>query len=971
MNAYHTMRTSAGILVLMGWLLTLVVSACYLLHPPFVEYLIDRSTDAVMASGSPRSPSGSVMVVDIDRASLAKYGQWPWSRYRLARLLEKIQTGGAQSIGLDMILAEPDRTSPAMWRSTLKDELGYDVDLGNIPERLLDFDAILAETLSKGPFVLAFKFLFNDAGRKPSACHLHPLSIAWVQKDGPDRFRERLFEPKGVDCSLPGFSSVVSRLGFLNATPDSDGLLRRMPLLMKFDDQVFPCFALATLMQAKGTSQLAIRTQDGGQCYVLLEGMPIPVDRKGNILLNISLPAGELARISAADVLDDRAPGDAFRDKIVLVGSSASGLENVYQTPGAPIFSEVEIHAQLVESLLSKRFIWRNRTVVFWEIALAFFLATACSLSIARFDVFPNTIIGCVLIFGVWQASSILFNNGGVLFSPLLPSTVVFLTYTVLTIYKYWRKDVGARREINDMVLSLKESEAKLQSIIMTIPDIVFRLDASGRIIFISPAIEKYGHHPDGLIGEPLLDFVAPEDRGPATDRINERRTGPRATTELELRLLLTLDREAHDDAFRYFSVSAQGIYETNQAGEKIFLGTQGIIKDITEQKQLQNQLLQAKKMEAIGNLAAGVAHDLNNVLSGLVSYPELLLMDLPRENPLRRSLQTIHKSGQKAADIVKDLLTLSRRGVAISEIFNVNEVISDYLSSPEFGQLKKNHNNIRVETDLQSGLFNIKGSPLHLAKTIMNVVANAAEAMPAGGRIVLRTGNRYLDTGRTAHEAIPEGEYVLLSVEDEGIGISEEDLKHIFEPFYTKKRMGRSGTGLGMTVVWATVKDHGGYVDVQSTEGEGTRLDIYLPITRDLSAEKNGRVALEDYLGTETVLVVDDIAEQREIAEKMLGKLGYEVKSVSSGEAAVAYLSTHTTDLVVLDMIMPPGIDGLETYRRIRDIHPGQKAIIASGFTESDLVKSLRELGVGAYVAKPYTLEKIGLAVRRELDRR
>jgi CheY-like chemotaxis protein len=251
-----------------------------------------------------------------------------------------------------------------------------------------------------------------------------------------------------------------------------------------------------------------------------------------------------------------------------------------------------------------------------------------------------------------------------------------------------------------------------------------------------------------------------------------------------------------------------------------------------------------------------------------------------------------------------------------------------------------------------------------------MNLISNAAEAMPAGGRITLLTRNRYLDMARNAYELIPEGEYVRLSVVDEGVGIAQNDYKKVFEPFYTKKSMGQSGTGLGMTVIWSTVKDHAGYIDLQSHEGEGTRFDIYLPATREAVTDKERRVVLEDYVGTEHILVVDDVPEQRDVAVKMLGKLGYSVTSVSSGEAAVAYMQSHTVDLLVLDMVMIPGIDGLETYRRIISLRPCQKAIITSGFSESARVKALQELGAGAYIRKPYTLERIGLAARRELDR-
>ena len=181
---------------------------------------------------------------------------------------------------------------------------------------------------------------------------------------------------------------------------------------------------------------------------------------------------------------------------------------------------------------------------------------------------------------------------------------------------------------------------------------------------------------------------------------------------------------------------------------------------------------------------------------------------------------------------------------------------------------------------------------------------------------------------------------------------------------------MQRSGTGLGMTVIWATAKDHGGYIDVTSREGAGTRFEVYLPATRKQAVKTPERPVLEDYVGHERILVVDDDADQRKIASRMLGKLGYAVMAASSGEEAVRFLETRNVDLVVLDMIMPPGIDGLETYRRIISRHPHQKAIIASGFSETDRVAKLLELGAGAYIPKPYTLEKIGLAVRRELDR-
>ncbi len=389
------------------------------------------------------------------------------------------------------------------------------------------------------------------------------------------------------------------------------------------------------------------------------------------------------------------------------------------------------------------------------------------------------------------------------------------------------------------------------------------------------------------------------------------------------------------------------------------------------EQKRLETQLQRAQKMEAIGTLAGGVAHDLNNVLGGLVSYPELLLMEMPEDSPLRKAMLTIQKSGEKAAAIVQDLLTLARGGVAVTEVVDLNHIVSEYLISLEYRKLKDFHPNVKLETDLETDSLHILGSPVHLSKTVMNLVSNAVEAMPDGGEILISTESRYIDQPISGYDDVDGGDYVILRVSDTGVGISSEDMERIFEPFYTKKAMGRSGTGLGMAVVWGTVKDHKGYIDIQSTEGKGAAFTLYFPVTRKGLAKDKSLVTIQDYMGRgESILVVDDAEEQREIASGILKKLDYTVTSVSSGEEAVEYLKENSADLLVLDMIMDPGIDGYETYRRILKIHPKQKAIIVSGFSETDRVREAQRLGAGAYVKKPYLLEKIGLAVRTELDK-
>jgi len=388
------------------------------------------------------------------------------------------------------------------------------------------------------------------------------------------------------------------------------------------------------------------------------------------------------------------------------------------------------------------------------------------------------------------------------------------------------------------------------------------------------------------------------------------------------------------------------------------------------ERRRLEAKLQQAKKIEAIGTLAGGVAHDLNNILGGLVSYPELLLLQLPEDSPLRKSILTIQKSGEKAAAVVQDLLTLARRGVVINKVVNLNDIISEYLESPEHEKLQSYHPGVHIETHVEKDSLSILGSSTHLSKTVMNLVSNAVEAMPEGGELTISTENRYIDRPIRGYDDVEEGDYMVLTISDTGTGIPSDDIEKIFEPFYTKKKMGRSGTGLGMAVVWGTVKDHNGYIDLQSTEGRGTTFTLYFPMTRE-SLEESSEIFLKDYMGRgEAILVVDDVEEQRKIASGMLKQLGYSVASVSSGETAVEYLKTNKVDLLVLDMIMDPGMDGLDTYKKILEIRPGQKAIIASGFSETDRVREVQSLGAGAYIKKPLLLEKIGIAVKEELEK-
>jgi PAS domain S-box-containing protein len=515
----------------------------------------------------------------------------------------------------------------------------------------------------------------------------------------------------------------------------------------------------------------------------------------------------------------------------------------------------------------------------------------------------------------------------------------------------------------------IKQSEAKYRSILENMQEGYFEVDLKGVFIFVNNAMVQISGYPsDELIGMSYKDIVDVNTADTVFSVFSRVYKTQRSGK------MMSFDTINKSGEKINVEISVSLLFDANNDP----IGFSGIARDITERiaaekekRQLEVKLQRSQKMEALGLLAGGVAHDLNNVLSGIVSYPELLLMDTPEASPLRKPLQAIQSSGQKAADIVTDLLALARRGVPIKEIVNLNDLVLDYLKSPEYQKLTSYHENVRVQTKLEDGLLNIKGSPVHLRKTIMNLVSNAAEAQPSGGIIYIETYNRYVDKPIKGYEDIKEGDFVVLEVRDDGIGISDEDMNRIFEPFYTKKVMGRSGTGLGMAVVWGTIQDHHAYLNVESSEGSGTTFYIYFPTTREAKHADRQVVPVEAYLGNgQSVVVVDDIREQRELTNGLLTKLNYSVTTLASGEEAVDYMGGHAADLIILDMIMDPGMDGLDTYKKIRAIHPNQKVIIASGYSETHRVKEAQRLGAGGYLKKPYTIENLGLTVKRELNR-
>ncbi|MCL5957942.1 MAG: PAS domain-containing protein [Chloroflexi bacterium] len=390
-------------------------------------------------------------------------------------------------------------------------------------------------------------------------------------------------------------------------------------------------------------------------------------------------------------------------------------------------------------------------------------------------------------------------------------------------------------------------------------------------------------------------------------------------------------------------------------------VGLIGLGFDITERKRMEEQLRQAQRLETAGRVAGQVAHDLNNLLAPLAGYPELIKSQLPKGHLAEQFCDAMLEAAKEMAAINKKVMTLGRKAHFSLEPLELNTLVEDALS-----QMADLPETLAKDLDLANDLRPISGSSTQLLQVVSNLLSNARAAMRDTGLLSIRTENVLVE-GRPKKSE--DGPYVRLRVSDTGCGVPPDIKDNLFESFFMSRAGGnRRGSGLGLLIIESVVHDHHGFVTVESEPGKGTTFDVYLPQARELEEQKKS----QRYVGgSETVLIIDDDDVQREVLGRLLQTLGYDVRSAASGEEAVAYLEDHKVDMLILDMIMPPGIDGAETYRQALEIRPKLPAIIVSGFAESERVHEAQELGAGAFLHKPVTLEELARAVRTELERK
>lgn len=508
---------------------------------------------------------------------------------------------------------------------------------------------------------------------------------------------------------------------------------------------------------------------------------------------------------------------------------------------------------------------------------------------------------------------------------------------------------VTSLRDISDRMRTeseLRDSERRHRALVEALPDLMFVLDADDCCIdYRTPQETMLYAPPSRFIGTPVEDLFPDAICKRAREAIdNVQNTGQLDIFEYEL---------AIDGETKHYEARVSDYGDGH---------TVHIIRDITENVRLREHMSRSERLETAGHIAGQVAHDFNNLLAPLRGYPELIRAEVETGHPILEMIDSIEKAAIQMADINKQLLTLGRRGHYNLELLDVNEVLHGVLEELDAASC-----DIAVTTRFADDLLHVKGGRTQIQRAISNLLRNALEAMPGGGELFVSTVNRYADDDEIVFARIPRGEYVMISIRDTGVGIPTDIVNRVFDPFFTTKSMDdRRGSGLGLSVVDGVVKDHDGFIDLESRPGTGTTFHVYLPITRESvltsdHAEITGK--------GETVLIVDDDGTQRRVTELLLTNLGYRVETAASGEEAVACIRDRDFDLVLLDMVMPGGMDGARTYERILEIRSDQPAIIMSGFSETDRVQAAKDLGAGAFLRKPVTVETLGLAVRSELD--
>ena len=508
---------------------------------------------------------------------------------------------------------------------------------------------------------------------------------------------------------------------------------------------------------------------------------------------------------------------------------------------------------------------------------------------------------------------------------------------------------IGIQRDITDRKRAeeaLRESEAKYRNFINNAVDIIFTIDSDGNFLEVNKsALVETGYDKGEIIGTNFINFIHPDDHSIALRAFNEAKNGEIDKSEFRI--------TKKGGGFEWFFLSAKLVFDSEGSLKNI----EGIARNITEFKKIHEQLVDSHKMMAVGTLAGGIAHDFNNILAGILGYASFLKAKSEEGDKFYKGLDTIEKASLRAAELTSQLLAYARKGKIEIKPFNLNSVVNsvyDIIS-------KTFEKTIEISVKTDSELKNIEGDISQMNQVVMNLAINAKDAMPDGGVLTLETYNEELTTEISSEKfTIGAGDYVCLKVTDTGIGMDENTISQIFDPYFTTKDL-KTSTGLGMSVVYGIVKGHGGYIDVRSEHGKGTKMMVYLSPSEgdeEIKGEETGKTIGG---GTETIMIIDDETDVLFMLKNVLTDAGYSVYEHDSGrEGLKDFRKRHNSiDLVILDVVMPD-MDGKEVLKKMLKIDPEVRVLLASGYSEKEQHREIIELGAKGFIGKPFVVGKL-----------
>jgi PAS domain S-box-containing protein len=510
-------------------------------------------------------------------------------------------------------------------------------------------------------------------------------------------------------------------------------------------------------------------------------------------------------------------------------------------------------------------------------------------------------------------------------------------------------KDIRIRKQAEE---ALRESEDRYREVVENVADIIYTLDGEGKFVFVNKSLERFfGYRLDDILNRNFRDFITPRSYELSADIFGRMLDGE-DVGEFDVEFY---DKEGN---VRITETKMQLVWDGNRV-----VGLHGIGRDVTERKKLEEQLIRAQKMEALGTLTGGIVHDFNNILSTVLGYASFLKKKSQKGDPFYKGLDAIEKSSLRASDLTAQLLAYTLRGKHEVKPVNMNRIVKEVydLITKTFDK------SIKIDLVTDRKLKTVEGDVSQLNQVVMNIAVNAQNAMPRGGTFEIET---YMEKVEKRIEKglfyFEPGNYVCMKFTDAGIGMDKETIKRIFEPYYTT-RGDKGGTGLGMSVVFGIVKGHDGYIDVESNLGEGTAIIVYLPASK--KKEEILEKEIEETLGgTETILIIDDEKSILEMTKDFLKESGYVVHTASSGKTGLKTFKTKDIDIVVLDIKMPE-MDGREVLEKLLEIDSKAKVLLSSGFSEEDQHHGLIEMGAVGFIGKPFVMDKLLIIIRKVLN--